>query len=211
MTGLSTSQTVVRTVDGRVAARWSATDDHGVTGYQWRATRRPGVTKGPAWSIATAGRTFGFRVGTWDLEVRARDAVGNWSEWRSTKVFVPSDDRAFEFSAGTVRRTSPTAYRGTLTTTSASGATLEASTTGGNAFYLIGRVGPSYGKLRVTIDGVSTVVDTAYYKGVRATRILERVLLFGAYLAPGPHTVTITALGTTNRPTIAIDALDFVR
>jgi hypothetical protein len=30
-------------------------------------------------------------------------------------------------------------------------------------------------------------------------------------LAAGPHSVTITALGTTNRPTIAIDALDFAR
>jgi hypothetical protein len=211
MTGLSTSATVVRTVDGRVAARWSASDDQGVTGYQWRATQRPDGATGPAWSIATSGRTFGFRAGTWDLEVRARDAVGNYSAWRSTRVVVPADDRAYTFSAGTVRATSAGAYRGTLTTTSVTGAELVATTTDGSAFYLVGRVGPRYGKLRVTVDGVSTIVDTAYYRGVRATTTYERVLLFGTYLAPGPHTVTITALGTTNRPTIAIDALDFAR
>jgi hypothetical protein len=210
MTALSTSMVVVRTVDGRIDAKWSATDNVGVTGYQWRA-QRPGTPKGPAWSITTGGRSFGFRVGTWELEVRARDAVGNWSDWRATRLIVPADDRAFTFSAGTVRATSSTAYLGTLTSTSHSGAQMVATSTDGTAFYLIGRVGPQYGKLQVTVDGVSTIVDTAYYKGVRRTTNLDRVLLFSTNLAAGPHSVTITALGTTNRPTIAIDALDFAR
>ncbi len=211
MTGLSTAATVVRTIDGRIAARWSATDGQGVTGYQWRATQRPGTVPGPAWSIATSSRTFGFRAGTWDLEVRARDAVGNYSTWRSTRVIVPTDDRAYAFSAGNVRATSAASYLGTLTSTSHKGSEMVATTTEGTAFYLIGRVGPTNGKLRVTIDGVSTTIDTAYYKGVRATTRYERVLLFSAALGAGPHTVTITALGTTNRPTIAIDAMEFAR
>jgi hypothetical protein len=210
MTGLSTAATVVRTIDGRIGARWSATDNLGVTGYQWRATRRPGAVPGPASATMTASsRTFGFRVGTWDLEVRARDAVGNWSQWRTTRVFVPADDRAFTFSAGTVRALAPAAYRGTLTSTSVKGSQMVATTTDGTAFHLVGRVGPRYGKLQVTVDGVSTIIDTAYHKGVRTTTHHERVLLFSVALAAGPHTVTITALGTTNRPTIAIDALDF--
>jgi hypothetical protein len=37
------------------------------------------------------------------------------------------------------------------------------------------------------------------------------VLLFSTRFAPGAHTVTITNLGTTGRPTIAIDGLDFSR
>ena len=182
-----------------------------MTGYQWRATQRPGTVPGPAWSIATASRTFGFRAGTWDLEVRARDAVGNYGAWRSTRVIVPTDDRAYAFSAGNVRATSASSYLGTLTSTSHTGSQMVATSTDGTAFYLIGRVGPTNGKLRVTIDGVSTTIDTAYYQGVRATTRYERVLLFSAALVAGPHTVTITALGTTNRPTIAIDAMEFAR
>jgi hypothetical protein len=211
MTKLATSMTIVRTVDGRVGASWSATDDQGVTGYQWRATQRPNGVTGPSWAIATSSRSFGFRVGTWDLEVRARDAVGNWSAWRTTRVVVPADDRAYAFSLGNVRATSADAYLGTLTSTSYRDSQMTASTADGTAFYLIGRVGPTTGKLRVTVDGVSTIVDTAYYRGVRVTTRSERVLLFSTPLAAGPHTVTITALGTTNRPTIAIDALDFAR
>ena len=211
MTGLATSATVIRTVDGSFTAAWSGKDNVGVTGYQWRATRRPdGVPSTPG-TTTSRSRSFRLGVGTWDLEVRARDAVGNRSTWRSARVLVPADDRAFSFSAGTVRATSPTAYRGTLTSTSATGAQLVASSTDGTAFYLVGRVGPTYGKLRVIVDGVSTIVDTAYYRGVRATTRYERVLLFSAALAAGPHTVTITNLGTTNRPTIALDALDFIR
>ena len=70
---------------------------------------------------------------------------------------------------------------------------------------------PRCGQLQVTVDGVSTIVDTAFYKGTRATSYHDRVLLFSTRFAPGPHTVTITNLATTGRPTIAIDGLDFSR
>ena len=69
----------------------------------------------------------------------------------------------------------------------------------------------AYGRMRITVDGVSTTVDTGFYQGKRATAIRDRVLLFGAYLAPGAHTVTITNVGSASRVTIAIDALDFAR
>jgi hypothetical protein len=81
----------------------------------------------------------------------------------------------------------------------------------GDGFYLVGRVGPAYGRLTVTIDDVVTVIDTGFYQGSRATSYRDRVLLFSKRLTAGAHTVTITNLATTGRSTIAIDGLDFSR
>jgi hypothetical protein len=142
--------------------------------------------------------------------VRAVDAVGNASPWRALRIVVPRDDRAFAFSTGNVRRAIPTAYRGTLTANNIPGS--ELTVTGdGDAFYVVGRVGPAYGRMRITVDGVSTIVDTGYYQGKRATENRDRVLLFGTYLAPGTHTVTITNVGSAARVTVAIDALAFAQ
>jgi hypothetical protein len=211
MSALKASQTIVRSVDGRFTASWSATDNIGVTRYQWRTRSRPSNTPSAATSTTARSATFKFGVGTWDLDVRALDAVGNWSPWRTIRILVPRDDRSFSFTAGTTRRAIPTAYRGTLTATNVPGAELTVSSADGDAFYLVGRIGPAYGRLRVTVDGVSTIVDTGYYQGRRATSNRDRVLLFGTRLAPGPHTVTITNVGSANRRTIAIDALDLSR
>ncbi len=211
MTGLRLSQTVVRTADARFSARWSATDNIGVTRYQWRTRKGPDGLPSAATSTTSTTRAFLLGAGTWYLEVRAADAVGNWSPWRSARVLVPHDDAAFSFSAGTRRHASTAYYRGTLTTTSVADAQLDTTSPDGNAFVLIGRVGPAYGKLEVTVDGVSTVVDTGYLGDTRATTYHNRVLLFSTRFAAGPHTVTIRNLGTSGRPTIAIDGLGFAR
>jgi hypothetical protein len=65
--------------------------------------------------------------------------------------------------------------------------------------------------MRITVDGVSTIVDTGFYKGLRATKNIDRVILFSTTLPAGPHTVTITNTGSAKRVTIAIDALDVAR
>jgi hypothetical protein len=211
MTGLRLSQTVVRTADARFTATWSATDNVGVTRYQWRTRKSPDGA--PSVPTSTTSRSGAFRLGagTWFLDLRASDAVGNWSSWRSARVLVPRDDRAFSFSAGTARHAGTAYFRGTLTTTSVKDARIVTTTADGNMFVLIGRVGPSYGKLAVTVDGVSTVVDSGYLGTNRATSYHNRVLLFSTRLAPGAHTVTIRNLATSGRPTIAIDGLGFAR
>jgi hypothetical protein len=211
MTGLRLSQTVVRTADARFTATWSATDNVGVTRYQWRTRKSPDGA--PSVPTSTTSRSGAFRLGagTWFLDLRASDAVGNWSSWRSARVLVPRDDRAFSFSAGTARHTGAAYFRGTLTTTSVKDARIVTTTADGNTFVLIGRVGPSYGKLAVTVDGVSTVVDSGYLGTKRATSYHNRVLLFSTRFTPGPHTVTIRNLATSGRPTIAIDGLGFAR
>jgi hypothetical protein len=210
LTALKASQTIVRSVDGRFSASWSGTDNKGVTRYQWRTRGRPAGATSGVHSTTARSAAFRFPTGSWDLEVRAVDAVGNASPWRALRIVVPRDDRAFAFSTGNVRRAIPTAYRGTLTANNIPGS--ELTVTGdGDAFYVVGRVGPAYGRMRITVDGVSTIVDTGYYQGKRATENRDRVLLFGTYLAPGTHTVTITNVGSAARVTVAIDALDFAQ
>ena len=211
MTSLRTSMTVVRSVDGRFTASWAATDNIGIARYQWRTRQRPDGTHTTPTTLTTRTGTFRLGAGTWELDVRARDVVGNWSTWRTTRVIVPRDDRAFSFSAGTTRRASSTAYRGTLTTTNVKDAELVVTTADGDGFFLVGRVGPPYGRLRVTVDGVSTIVDTGFYQGRRATSYHDRMLLFSTRFIAGAHTVTITNLATSGRSTIVIDGLDFSR
>ena len=211
MTSLRTSMAVIRSVNSRFTASWAGTDNVGITRYQWRTRRRPDGTPSVGTTTSLRSGTFRFGAGTWELDVRARDAVGNWGSWRTVTVIVPRDDKLFSFSAGTTRLAHAAAYRTTLTTTKVKDAELVVTTTDGDGFFLVGRVGPTYGRLQVTVDGISTIVDTAFYKGVRATSYHDRVLLFSTRFAPGAHTVTITNLGTTGRPTIAIDGLDFSR
>ena len=211
MTGLRVGQTVVRSVDGRVGATWAATDNVGVARYQWRTRRSPHGTPSAATTTTRRSVTLRPAAGTWIVEVRAGDAVGNWSSWRAARTIVPRDDRAFSFSEGTTRRTDASAYRGTLTTTAVAGATITTSTADGNGVFVVGSVGPRYGKLEVTVDGVTTVVDTGLHGGQRATSVQYRVLLFSQRLDPGPHTVTIRNLATTGRPTIVIDGIAISR
>jgi hypothetical protein len=210
MTSLRTSMTVVRSTNGAFTASWSATDNVTIARYQWRARKRPdSATTTSLVTTMSRSTTTKLGYGTWEFDARARDAVGNWSVWRTVRVIVPRDDRSYSFSGGTTRRTSSAAYHGTLTTTAVKNAKLELTSDDANGFFLIGRVGPAYGRLRVTIDGVSTIIDTGFIGGRRATGYHDRVLLVSKSLVAGPHTVTITNLGTTNRPTIAIDGLDF--
>jgi hypothetical protein len=211
MTSLKASQTIVRSVDGRFTASWTGSDNIGVVRYQWRTRTRPAGAASAITSTTARGATYRFGVGSWDLDVRAVDAVGNASAWKSLRIVVPRDDRAFAFDAGTIRRSISTAYRGTLTANNRPGSTLTLTSDDGSALYVIGRVGPAYGRMRITVDGVSTIVDTGFYKGLRATKNIDRVILFSTTLPAGPHTVTITNTGSAKRVTIAIDALDVAR
>ena len=206
MTSLAPSSFLVRTTDGKVKVHWAASDAVGVTGYEVRTRHTAaGVWSAPIGTTATS-RVLSLAAGTWYVDVRARDAAGNLGEWRETRFVVPADDRSFSFSAGTRRAHSSVDYRRTVTVTSRTGASLTTSFTG-TRVYLIGRAGPAYGRFRVTVDGRSTVVDARSYAGKRATSVHARVLLFSAGFASGHHTLTVTNLGTSGRPTIALDGI----
>jgi hypothetical protein len=208
MTGLVSSSYLVRATSGAFTASWAAADNSAVTGFAWRTRKNADGTWSARSATTARSRTFGLRAGSWYIGVRARDAVGNWSEERTIRVVVPVDDRSYSFSSGSVHRTGSSYYRGTVTTTSRRGARLSGTFTG-TRFYLIGTVGPSYGKMSVTIDGVSTTIDARRYRDARATGNHYRQVLLATSVAAGPHTFKIVNLATAGRPTIAIDGLGF--
>ena len=132
MTALKVSSSVVRTVDGSFTASWTGIDNAAVVRYQVRTRAVPDGTPSSAPSTTTRSRTFRLHAGTWEVHVRAVDAVNNASPWRIVKVFVPRDDRAYAFSSGTIRRTVSTAFRGTLTENRTPGSTLTFTRVDGN-------------------------------------------------------------------------------
>lgn len=207
MTALASSERVARANDGKFRVTWRGRDNVGVTRYQLRTRKGDGAWSSPVKTKARS-RDLAPGAGSWTVAVRARDAAGNWSPWREIRVVVPRDDRHVAFSAGTARRLGSPYYRGTLTTTRRAGASLTTSFTG-TAFYLVGPSGPGYGRMRVSIDGRSHIVDAGMHAGRRATVTRQHRLLFRAGLPPGPHVVVITNLATAGRPTIAVDGLGF--
>ena len=210
LTRLTPSQWVPRAPDRVFRVAWKASDSVGITRYQLRT--RKGL--GGAWSTTikttASSRELKLRTGSWTIAVRARDAVGNWSAWREIRVVVPRDDRAWSFSAGTVRLTGSSYHRRTITTTSRDGARMTVAFSG-TTFYLVGPSGPAYGRMRVTIDGSSQVVDAGTYRGTAATKTRQRVVLLKVVLPGGAHVAVITNLATQGRPTIGIDGLGFAR
>ncbi|MDQ3129111.1 MAG: hypothetical protein M3Q66_11755, partial [Chloroflexota bacterium] len=77
----------------------------------------------------------------------------------------------------------------------------------GSSFYFLATTGRYQGRVRITIDGVSHTVDQGYYAGRRETGSHYRVVVFSKFLANKAHTVVLTNLGTSGRPTISVDAV----
>jgi uncharacterized protein YkwD len=205
LTSLS-APSVVTSANRAFVATWTAIDDQAVADYMVWLRKGSG-----SWSTGTtqtaAGKSFsGLGPGTWHIGVQARDAAGNWSNFRQTAVVVPTDDRAWAFSAGNTRRTGSNFVKGTDTTTRRGGARMTIRFSG-SSFVLIGTAAVNHGRLRVVIDGRAYTVDEGYYKGSRATSTHYRVILLNKTLTNKAHTVVITCLGTSGRPTIDVDGI----
>jgi subtilisin family serine protease len=206
MTGL-TAPSIVRSTTRAFNASWTATDNLAVIGFEIKMRNGATGTWSPITSQSGTTRTFtGLAAGSWYIAVRALDAVGHRSAWRQVLAMVPRDGRAWGFSSGSVKRLGPAYIKGTDTTTSRFGARMTIRFTG-SAFYLIGTSAVRHGRLRVTIDGRSWIVDEGTLRGARATRTTYRVVVFAKALARRPHVAVITCLGTRGRPTIDIDAV----
>jgi subtilisin family serine protease len=206
MTGL-TAPSLVRSADRAFSATWTATDDVAVTGYEIRTKRGAAGAWSAISSQTEVTATFaGLPAGSWYVAVRAVDGIGHQSAWRQVLTVVPKDDRAWRFSSGTTRRLGPPYMNGTDTTTSRAGARMTIRFAG-SAFYLIGTSAVRRGKMRVTIDGRSWIVDEGRYRGARARTTNYRTVVFARSLSNRAHTAVITNLATRGRPTIDVDAV----
>jgi hypothetical protein len=88
MTALSAPR-LVTSADASFTATFTGSDNVGVTAYQIRTKKGTSGT----WSVTTTqtarARAFsGLAAGTWYIDVRARDAVGNLSAWRAAVVVI---------------------------------------------------------------------------------------------------------------------------
>ena len=206
MTGLA-APSLVKTADRSFTATGSATDNVAVAAYEFQTKNGATGTWSEISSQTDPRRTFKpLAFGSWHVAVRAVDAAGHRSEWLEVVAMVPKDVRGWSFTSGTTKRTGARFINGTDTTTSRSGARMTIRFTG-SAFYVMGTSAVKHGKLRVTIDGRSWIVDEGMLDGRRATTTTHRVVFFARSLTKKAHTVVITCLATPGRPTIDLDAV----
>ena len=186
--------------------RWAATDDVGVTSYEVQLRRGAA-----AWTRIYLGtsvsRTFSLPLGHIDIRIRASDAAGNDSAWRSaSRSTVVSDliagatrSHSASWVADTARRT---AWSGTRYVTSEIGEHLTIRTDG-RGVALVAQQGTSGGRLAILIDGVQVaVVDLA----ADATRD-RRVVWAGTWPTRAVRTIGIRTLDSPGADTVWLDAV----
>ena len=148
----------------------------------------------------------GMQGRTQQVSVRTRDALGNvgaWSPWRGTALAV--DDAAADTrSAGWTVVRGPSSYNGSVLRATTAGRTLTVSGDG-RVVGVLGARCPTCGRVRVTVDGRSVVVDT------RASTAQHRQVLARFAVPSGPHRVTVTTVATAGRPTTMVDGFAFLR
>ena len=198
----------------RGIARWpAATDAFGsVAGYAVRWRIDSGAW-GAATSLASNARST-TRVMTlghaYALQIRARDAAGNWSLWVSQPAtstrLVQDTSSSIVLRGGWYRIRSTTASGGTLVSSRRAGATYT-FTFQGRGIAIVAPKGPGRAGFDVVIDGrwVASV-------GPYAATETARVILFAARgLSSGTHTIKVVVRSSPTHQRIDLDALLVLR
>jgi hypothetical protein len=131
-----------------------------------------------------AGRGYEFRVA-------AVDRAGNRSGFATSRVLVPLDDRdrkVVRFSHGWKRLAAKGAWGKRVARTSRRGRTMTVRFRGTGAA-LIGRRSRRGGRVRVTLDGWTTV------RRLRGHDSRSRILIGTRRVRPGPHVLKLRTLG----------------
>ncbi|HEV8281145.1 MAG TPA: hypothetical protein VGQ02_04755 [Candidatus Limnocylindrales bacterium] len=202
------ASSVVPTSGVPVLVDWGlASSDNGLRGYQlqvrvadgaWRSVALASATSSLARRPVPPGVTIRFRV-------RAIDRVGTIGDWVTSAAFRAA---AISDSSSAIRWSSSwsfashVAYLGHrvhYTKTRGATATITFS---GSAIAWAGPVGPTRGKARVFLDGHLVTTVDLYRSGFAA-----RDMVFARNVPNGTHTLRIQALGTSGRPTVAVDGL----
>ena len=199
---------------GRRVARisWHGGDrgGSGIARYQLQRRRGSGVWQTVRLQGVRA-RTFRFQVRTSSdigFRVRAIDAAGNHSVWKSAPIV-----RSRLIQSGHVRLTGHWRTRAKSAAsggTSRSTASKDARATfrfRGRSIAIVAATGPGRGKARIIIDGRRVaVVD------LRRGRHSQRHLVWArAWSTSGRHTLRVEVLGTRGRPRVDLDAFLVMR
>ena len=159
-----------------------------------------------------AARYSGLRFwSSYNVRVRAQDSDGDWSLWAQPSAGFNTaavGDRSSRLTyRGTWRKVlSSSATNGTLTASTARGASVRHTFTG-RGVALVAPLGPGRGRATVYVDGrYRATVD------LKAVRYHARRVVYALDLgATGSHTIELRVLGTSGRPTVALDAVVILR
>jgi hypothetical protein len=194
---------------------WPAGTDptSAIAGYEVESSEN-----GSPWSVPLA-RTAAQREARYTLKfdvpyrfrVRAVDAAGNWSPWvvnaDAARIHAVDDRSASVVRSGSwARRTSPSAWRTTVTASGSSAAAITMRFTG-RGIALVGPRNPERGSARVYIDG--RYITTISMKSASWTsRQVGFHYFFGG---SGTHTITVRPTGTGRYPVFRLDAFVVAR
>ena len=202
----------VPTVGVPVVVDWALTDTQaGLRSYQlqvrvgdgdWTSLGLASATSSATRRTVPAGTTVRFRV-------RAIDTVGTVGDWAASATFrasAISDSSTAVRWSGSWALASYRSYLGGRVHWSKTRGNIATIAFRGSAVAWAGPVGPTRGKARVYIDGkfVATV-------DLRRATFRPRVMVFARNLSNGDHTLRVQVLGTSGRPTVAVDAFYVVR
>ena len=180
-----------------VRVHWSATAFNGAGIVRYDAQRSS--DGGRSWRTLTLPRTtststtINLTPGTHRFRVRAIDTralVGNWATGPEFSLRLKSQAAA-TYRGATRWKTArePGALGGSVTRTRSAGATATVHLTAQHLSW-VGTTAPNRGKAEILIDGKRHAVVDLY-----STTTRTRTVLFTATLPPGPHVLTIRALG----------------
>lgn len=182
-----------------IAVQWTATDaDSGLDRVEVRQTE--GLSGTPVLVQSGLARSFTLNdaaSGTYCYQVTAFDRQGNSRTGKDRCAAVPLDDRELGFTGPVTLLALPAAFDATATRMTGAGST-SFTFTGRNVGVLF-RKGPDLGKALFSADGGAGKVVDLYGSKPKALWWTK------AFASSGPHTVTVTWLGTKSSSSTAAD------
>jgi hypothetical protein len=168
----------------------------------WTSVRLGTPTVSYAQLVAPAGSEVRYRV-------RAIDKDGTVGEWRSSRRMITtvySDSTSAAKWTGTWAYANHTQYLGKRAHSSASRSAYGTLTFTGNWVSWAGPAGPTRGQARIYLDNVHVATVDMYASSFRA-----RDIVWAKEVDEGTHTLRIVVVGTSGRPTIAVDGFYVLR
>jgi hypothetical protein len=195
-----------------VTFAYSASDTSGVGSYDVRYRRASWSDSAfqayvsPTGWLRTTATTRALAVAPgyeYCFSVRARDALGNLSAWSAERCTgIPLDDRSLQrVTAGWTSLSSTSAYRGTITRSVVTGATLSRSGTHVKRLVLVATTCTTCGYVDVFVNGVRLAHVSLVSTTTSWRRVISLPLLSSATSATitlrtsGSHPVLIDGLG----------------
>jgi hypothetical protein len=164
----------------------------------WAGVRLASPTTSATRHVVPSGAEVRYRV-------RAIDRNGEAGDWRSSIWTVPS---AVSDASRAVRWKGPWAsvgysqYLGRRAHWTKARSAYAAFAFRGTSVAWAGPIGPTRGKARIILDGRLVATVDMYARTFRA-----RDVVWAANVRDGAHTLRIQVLGTSGRPTVAVDGL----